>query len=142
MVMRNIARPGDAVTPRYRSRGVVGPDPRHTRASWPASWPSAGFGWLPRGVVLCRGPGAVPYQATGGNAVSPPGRAQGDGEARAILGIQVSGLGPAQLRLGEVVGLERIDHADLVARLVQRDGAGDPIRAGRLSTTSVSAAAA
>ncbi len=51
------------------------------------------------------------------------------GEVRRIRRV---GLGPAQLRLGEMVRLLRVDHRDPVARLVRRDGEGDPIIAGRL----------
>jgi len=51
------------------------------------------------------------------------------GEVRRVRRV---GLGPAQLRLGEMVRLLRVDHRDPVARLVRRDGEGDPIIAGRL----------
>ena len=62
----------------------------------------------------------------------PRGRAQRGGELGEIPRVERVGLGPAQLGLGEVVRLARVDHGDPVARLVQRDRQRHPVVAGRL----------
>ena len=54
------------------------------------------------------------------------------GQTGEVPRVERVGLRPAQLRLGAVVRLAGVDDGDALARLVQRDGEGDPRVAGRL----------
>jgi hypothetical protein len=107
-----LAHPGDDDRPLQQGVALV------ARLGTHRQQPVAGHQPLPHLVVDRRRRG-------------PGGRAQRRGELRQIRSVERVGLGPPQLRLGEVVRLARVDHRDPVARLVQGNREGDPVVARR-----------